>query len=263
MQTMLVAASVADLYAAPWVGAERVTQVLLGAQVPLLAVEGDWAQVVAPDGYHGWLWSGLLVPAPEKRRDNVIMVARPRLQIQAVGTGEECPLLTAFLGTVLEVAGNFSPLLKVVLPTGDHGWVPEAGVKGFQREEGIPRAGPARLLELARQFVGVPYLWGGITADGLDCSGLTYILHYACGVQLPRDANEQFLAGTGVKDLAPGDLVFFAVGKSPLFPTHVGIYLGDALFIHASSRYGRVVVTPLEDAFYRARFLGGRRYLTP
>lgn len=125
MQTMLVAASVANLYAAPWVGAERVTQVLLGAQVPLLAVEGDWAQVVAPDGYHGWLWSGLLVPAPEKRRDNVIMVARPRLQIQAVGTGEECPLLTAFLGTVLEVAGNFSPSSR---------WCCRRGITaGFQR----------------------------------------------------------------------------------------------------------------------------------
>ncbi|HHY36189.1 MAG TPA: C40 family peptidase [Firmicutes bacterium] len=263
METMLVAASVADLYRAPWVGAERVTQVLLGAQVQVLALQGEWAQVVAPDGYHGWLWSALLVPAPEKRRDTLLMVDRPSIQIQAVGTGEECPLLTAFLGTILEVGRDFSPLVKVVLPTGDPGWVPAMGVKCFRREEGIPRAGPARLLELARQFLGVPYLWGGITAAGLDCSGLTYILYHACGVKLPRDANEQFLAGTGVKNLVPGDLVFFAGGRRPLFPTHVGIYLGDGLFLHASSRSGRVVVTPLEEGFYREHYLGGRRYLTP
>jgi uncharacterized protein YgiM (DUF1202 family) len=120
-----------------------------------------------------------------------------------------------------------------------------------------------RLLERARAMMGTPYVWGGEGDDGVDCSGLIYKVLGDEGAEakcLPRRASEQ-MAQLGLavekEELQPGDLVFFTTYKSGA--SHVGIYLGDGDFIHASSAQRKVTVSNLSEGYYRERFVGARR----
>lgn len=113
------------------------------------------------------------------------------------------------------------------------------------------------LVKNAQSLLGVPYVFGGTSRSGFDCSGLTQYVFKASGISLPRTSQEQFKVGTPVNrdQLQPGDLVFFttyAKGAS-----HVGIYAGGNQFIHAGS--SGVQTTSLSDSYYAARYLGARR----
>jgi len=117
------------------------------------------------------------------------------------------------------------------------------------------------LVQTANRFIGIPYVWGGETTAGFDCSGLTMTVYRLNGLQLPRSAREQFGVGKPVKrdDLKPGDLVFFATtGKGRV--SHVGIYNGDGSFIHAPRSGKRIRNASLSNKYFRDRYIGARRY---
>ncbi|RYD01872.1 hypothetical protein N752_27495 [Desulforamulus aquiferis] len=116
------------------------------------------------------------------------------------------------------------------------------------------------VLNIGHLFYKAPYLWGGMTNEGIDCSGLTYMSYYLCGLRLPRDAQDQFKKGKQVEqnNLQPGDLVFFSTIDPG--PSHVGIYQGDGYFLNARTKDG-VTVTAMEDPFFSSRYLGARRYI--
>jgi cell wall-associated NlpC family hydrolase len=116
----------------------------------------------------------------------------------------------------------------------------------------------ARITGTALRYLGVPYVWGGTSFGGVDCSGFVWAVFAKNGIDLPRTADAQFEEGRHVptSDLRAGDLVFFqtyALGAS-----HVGIYLGNGKFVHASSSDG-VRVDQLAEDYYSSRYLGARR----
>lgn len=122
----------------------------------------------------------------------------------------------------------------------------------------------AQLVELAKQYLGVPYVYGGTSPSGFDCSGFIYYLTKSMGVSVPRTATAQWNGGytkVSRSELQPGDLVFFTnTYHSTKYITHVGIYMGDGNFIHASSpTSGGVIITPLSNSYYSTRFVGGCR----
>ncbi len=118
-----------------------------------------------------------------------------------------------------------------------------------------------RIVNTAHQYLGVPYVFGGNSPrTGLDCSAYVKLVYSQVGIELPRTADAQYTRGTpvSVTDLIPGDAVFFqtyAPGAS-----HVGIYIGDGNFIHASSSRG-VTVSSLSAAYYSSHYLGARRMI--
>jgi cell wall-associated NlpC family hydrolase len=116
-----------------------------------------------------------------------------------------------------------------------------------------------RVIKLARTMLDIPYRFGGTTMRGIDCSGYVQRVFAMIDLQLPRTAREQYAIGARIDrdELAVGDLVFFRTYAS--FPSHVGIYLGDNLFIHASSVVRKVTIDSIDLPYYRKRFLGARR----
>ncbi len=121
----------------------------------------------------------------------------------------------------------------------------------------------AEIVETAESYLGLPYQWGGASAEeGFDCSGLAMAVYQLNGLNLPRSSREQFRDGTPVspEELAKGDLVFFAISGGEKV-SHVGIYIGDGRFVHAPGRGKSVRLDFLSDAYYQPRYIGGRSYL--
>ena len=118
-----------------------------------------------------------------------------------------------------------------------------------------------RLLRVARRMLEVPYRYGGTTLWGLDCSGFVQKSFAFLDLDLPRTAREQFREGLKVSkgDLSPGDLVFFRTYAK--YASHVGIYLGDNRFVHASSRDRKVTIDSLDEPYYVKHYLGAKRLL--
>jgi cell wall-associated NlpC family hydrolase len=110
----------------------------------------------------------------------------------------------------------------------------------------------------AMRFLGVPYVFGGTSANGFDCSGYVQHVFAMLGVHLPRTADAQYDAGRTVAgSMVPGDLVFFTTYTSGV--SHVGIYLGSDRFVSASSR--GVTVSSLHDSYWAARYVGAKRFI--
>jgi cell wall-associated NlpC family hydrolase len=118
-----------------------------------------------------------------------------------------------------------------------------------------------RLLSTAENLVGTRYCSAGATPDCFDCSGFTTHCFASVGVSLPRTSQQQFGVGTSVdrSNLQPGDLVFFRTNGRSI--SHVGIYAGDAQFIHSGTSTG-VTRTPLQDRYWSPRYVGARRVVT-
>ena len=160
-------------------------------------------------------------------------------------------------GEALKGAGSIEAFW-VVAPDGS---APGASgkVRLRPKDEGGLRAS---LVETARGYLGVPYLFGGTTERGFDCSGLTGAVYRLNGLRLPRSSQAQFEAGGPVdlEAVRAGDLLFFATGGGGRV-SHVGVYVGQGAFIHAPRSGQGIRLDDLADRYYRKAFLGARSYL--
>lgn len=119
------------------------------------------------------------------------------------------------------------------------------------------------LVKTAREFIGVPYLWGGTSPEsGFDCSGLTMTVYQLNGLNLPRHSATQYDAGNPIdkQNLQKGDLVFFATNGNGKV-SHVGIYIGNDRFIHAPSRGKNIRIESMSCNFFAKRYVGARTYM--
>lgn len=151
---------------------------------------------------------------------------------------------------------TFYALTGQSLPTGPIRRFGNGGYNGLARVES-PAA--THILDIANQYIGVPYVFGGSTPSGFDCSGFTRYVYSAAGIDLPRSADEQYGVGYSVSmsNLQPGDLVFFSTYDSGI--SHVGIYIGNHQFINASS--DGVSVSDMDSSYWAARYVGAKRVM--
>ena len=165
-------------------------------------------------------------------------------------------------GDSVEVTGVSAEWLRVTSAAGVQGYI-RSDFLSFADEKAVaaaPAAMGEQLVETAKQYLGTPYVWGGMSERGFDCSGFVNYVYDAYGVDLERVAQSIYSKnGTYVEksDLRAGDLVFF--GYSGTSVTHVGMYIGGGQFIHASSGSGKVVITDLSSSYYTRMYVGAKR----
>lgn len=121
------------------------------------------------------------------------------------------------------------------------------------------RVATQRVLQIAHRYLGHPYRYGGSSSRGFDCSGFVLHVYRSAGIHLPHSSRAQAAVGKPVprNQLQPGDLVFFRTRGRHI--SHVGIYIGNGKFIHASSARGRVRIDSLDKGYYKQRYAGARR----
>lgn len=129
----------------------------------------------------------------------------------------------------------------------------------FQDKEYHP---PKDIVTFAKQYLNVPYRYGGSTPSGFDCSGFTMFLFQQYGKELPRTADQQAMMGTQIKFecIQPGNLVFFATTDEPTI-THTGLYIGDHKFIHASTTAKKIIISNLDEPYWKKTFREARQIL--
>ena len=259
-RALAVAVGVADVRRDPDGASEQVTQALLGARAtPLETAPNGWTRIRLVD-YEGWIRDEQLA-APARMSPQVAVVTATVTRLYASWRGdasEDEVFATSILPITRAGQRPASQRVRVALPGGRAAWVDANAIERRPANEPFPPRGPETAMALARQLLGVPYLWGGVSQRGIDCSGLAQLACRAAGVIIPRDADQQYDSMPFKVDRASvrlGDLVFFASHGAI---THVGIALDNMTLLHASGSGESVIITSLDPAEggYPARLAG-------
>lgn len=246
-RVLWVTTSVADLRRAPAHTAELVSQLIMGERAYLLKREGDWYLVHLQDGYHGWIRSwhvaevGTTVVEAYERRINVRFGANIGYVLSGPWA-QAIPVSDIVAGSRLIAGAVTGDYRKVTLPIDKKGFIRASDLESLH----IGAPSRSRLVERAKRFMGITYLWGGTSPKAFDCSGFVKLVFQLEGMELPRDSDLQARVGEAIppgelSNVRPGDLLFFGDGG---IIKHVAIFMGDWRFIHA---YGSVRVNSLNE----------------
>ena len=253
-----------------WLVGRVQTQALYGSAVTVLGQRGRWSHVVVrgqrtpldPRGYPGWMPTRQLagnLSALELLRTHPVAVVTARtawLRDPTLGRR-----LQVSFATRLPIVGRLGNSDLVATPNGGRLAIRTRKVAQYSSLGAVRPSSGRALVRAAKGFIGLAYLWGGVSGFGFDCSGFTYALHHRFGIQIPRDADQQAVHGTPVRraHLRPGDLVFFAGPGGVGFVHHVAMYAGSGRIIEAPNTGSSVRLVPLSSV--DATYAGARRYI--
>jgi len=279
--------SVANMRTFPDNAAELTSQVLLGTQVDLLQKKSGDYRVRTPDGYIAW------VPSSSIEAMDKTMLANWRQAEKVIYTAEfgksyseanekSQRVSDLVYGDILQLKGQKGSFYEIAYPDGRLGYIKKSESLTLKNWLDTRQPTAENIIASAKTMLGLPYLWGGTSVKGVDCSGFTKTSFFMNGFVIPRDASQQVLAGEKIdildqeghfdpekalKNLKPADLLFFAAGKNSnpnARVTHVALYIGNGTFIHAA---GLVRINSmLKDAsnyddFQTRTVVAARRYL--
>ena len=261
----LVSISVCNMRPDPAYNTELISQAVMGTPVRILDSGSGWYFIRTPESYEGW------VPAHSVKIMDQSEFMEWLSSDRLIYTGKFGDVLSDTVssyilsdivaGAIINLQEREGGYYSVRLPDDRTGYIDTAAARPFDSwlSETVPEG--SGLKKSAERFTGIPYLWGGTSPKAFDCSGFTRTVYYLNGVILLRDASQQYMHGIKIgkegypDSLMTGDLMFFGYERDgALRPTHVGMYIGDGEFIHAS---GRVKVNSLDST--RSNFSRGRR----
>ena len=276
-----VPSSVIYIYSKPLYSAEIVSQALLGTPVKLLdKTKYGWYQIQTPDGYIGWTESSFVEISEQQRKE---LNSKERLIVTVHNTflyekksRKSSVVADLVMGNLVTLAGKYTPndYCEVILPDGRKGFVSSSETALFSEWKKTIRPTGNSLVKLSKEFIGLPYFWGGTSVRGMDCSGFMKTIYFMHGIILPRDASQQFFSGddvdisTGVEKLQIGDLLFFGRKNEANIKLskigHVGMYIGNNQFIHSSDLIHISSFDPAQSNYDEGnykRFVGAKRII--
>jgi hypothetical protein len=273
----VVAVSVVNIRTKPANAAEMATQAILGTSLRIFDEHDGWYLVQTPDRYLGWTEGRVVLMSDSQF---VSWHSRPKIIVTSTyafayaHADSDAPIVSDLVaGSILSLVDEGPLAFAVEYPDGRDAFVRKSEARLL--DPWLERAGVtgAGLVATAERFMGIPYLWGGTSTKGLDCSGFTKTVYFLNGIQLPRDASQQATVGIPVDggdsldQFQSGDLLFFgqrAQGGKKERVTHVAMSLGGTRYIHSS---GDVHINSLGPAdrdfneYRRQMFLYARRIL--
>lgn len=239
----LATLSVSNLRSQPDHASEMVSQTLMGTPMKVLDVKDNWFRVQTPEHYIGWMDANGLQCLNSGEMERWKKANRYEFN-QVSGFAIDAPsrkgnvVSDLVLGDLFEVEASVKRFFRIRFPDGRTGYVRKSQCLSFSDWSNLKPDGQT-ILSAARQMMGFPYLWGGTSSKGVDCSGFVKQAYYSQGIIVARDASQQARYGESIdhqntSNLQAGDLLFF--GRSNRQITHVGIYMGKGDFIHSSGK---------------------------
>ena len=266
--------SVMNLRTQPKESAELASQALLGTQLKVLDKERNWYMIQTPDNYIGWADGSTFARMTKERNENYflhefLMFAKPYGFSFAKADENSQTISDLTWGNLLAVKDTLQEFYEVIYPDGRNAFILKKEAIGYKEWKQNVAASEQNLVNAAFKMQGLPYLWGGTSWKGVDCSGFIRMIYQTNGILLPRDASQQVWIGNEVAfdSLQVGDLLFFgekATTEKSEKVVHVGMYIGNKEFIHSS---GMVKISSFDeksaryDAYNLGRYLREKRVL--
>lgn len=239
-----VATNLTGFYEKPTFGVPLVSELTFGTELEILEESGRWAFARQQDGYLGWAYLPYLAEGTAAAATHLVLAPSHELRAEPDGTSEVITRLMS--GTGVQVEETRDDWARVV--ANETGWMPSRYLRGIDHLPKTLEEKRKALLEDSQRMTGVPYLWGGMSGNGIDCSGFARLLHRWIGVDIPRDADMQCAAARPVEPpFEVGDLLFFAEDDDKRNISHVGMSLGGWKMVHSSRSRNGVHVDDLQE----------------